>query len=90
MHKGSTRNDAEHSSKTYGPDDYDDRDALAAAYAACDGVLKATARQFDASYWTVRLYLIEYGIHEPTPQAERSLAARLEAMDADDVVGGRA
>lgn len=63
---------------------YRDRDALAAAYEAAGGSLKATAAEFDACYTTVRNHLIDAGIHEPQERPEMSTAARLESADPEE------
>lgn len=59
---------------------------LREAYEAANGRISEAADEFDdVSYWTVRKYLIENGIHEPEKLEDTSPSALLEAADPDDV-----
>lgn len=44
------------------------------------GTIKGASESFDACYWTIREWLIEYGIHTPEPRRSYSAAARLEEI----------
>lgn len=55
------------------------------------GSIKAAAERFDASYYTVREWLIEHGIHTPERRESYSTAAAiLEKAREDEIAGGSA
>lgn len=58
--------------------DHQDPDLLAQLYAQCDGNITEMCRshEFDVGVGRVRHYLIEFGIHEPTPNGEGDDAPR--------------
>jgi transposase-like protein len=63
---------------------YQQEEVLRAAYEDTESI-RAAAQRFDASYHTVRNWLIEYGIHEPQSREGYSTAAVLEGIEADAV-----
>lgn len=82
MNQGSTRNEEENGCKDDGDDTerpaYKREDELRAAYERNDSV-KAASEEFDGvSYYTVRNWLIEYGIHSPQRRESYSTAAKLQ------------
>jgi hypothetical protein len=65
--------------------DYRKPSKLRAAYNDAGGSVKGAAQAFDASRFTVRRYLVEYGIHEPDSRRTYSLAETLENSTPGDV-----
>lgn len=90
MNQGSKAKDYDRACKDSERPDYQREDLLRVAYEEA-GSIKGAAERFDASYFTVRNWLIEYGIHVPQPRESYSRAAELENIDVDDFFsGGRA
>jgi hypothetical protein len=79
--QGSTSASDDDGSKATDRPRYQIESELRRAYEEAGSIL-AASRRFDASYFTVRNWLIEYGIHEPQSREEvREHSTKLEDLD---------
>lgn len=84
MMQGSKRNDDTGRKDGSDTPAYQNISKLRAAYNAEGGRVRAAAEHFDASHSTVRRWLIDAGIHTPTPRTTRTTAEILEEVNSLD------